>query len=235
LLALLTGGSATYHTLTILLERPFLSNGHLSTCSDSTSQQAGEERCANAAFRIWHLVDAYKSAFTLRRAPYLLAYATYSAIVVLLNQKQTLGSQYVDCIRFFWFALLDLQRGCNSGLGKPLKILATLMQRLGQSIPDWDPKEPYHPPNHGTTPLQQQGNTDENGDHYDGGKTTETAPASGYADMQPGLGQLLQQSLELDNWDNGNWMDTIMNDQGLMDDSLFGLFTPGQPAFDFAL
>jgi hypothetical protein len=223
-----TSDSATYHTLTILLERPFLSNGHLSSSSDSASQAAGEAKCANAAVRIWHLVDAYKSAFTLRRTPYLLSYATYSAIVILLNQKHTLGSQYVDCIRFFWFALLDLQRGCNSGLGKPLKILQTLMQRLGQNIPDWDPKESYQPAGQIDAPLQTQNSMCQKG-YEDGG---EGAQHSGYGHV-PGLDQLLQQSLELENWDNGNWMDTIIDDQGLMDDSLFGLFTPGQPSFDF--
>lgn len=214
-----------------MLERPFLENGHLSFCSTPSSQAEGEAKCTNAAFEIWHIVDAYKRTFTLRRVPYLLSYATYSAIVVILNQSQaqTRSPKFVECIRFFWFALLDLQRGCNTGLGKPLKILQTLMQRLGQSIPDWDPRETLLKANPGHAPMMQHP-MDVNGNviGYDediGGML----PVYGSADV-PGLDILLQQSMEIGSWTNENWMDTMMNDQGLMDDSLYGLFTPVQPA-----
>ncbi|KAE9374235.1 hypothetical protein N431DRAFT_437706 [Stipitochalara longipes BDJ] len=218
----------TYHTLTILLERPFLSTGHLSSLTDQHSQSMGEARCNQAALRIWRLVDVYKQAHTLRRAPYLISYATYSAIVVLLNQTESEVSQYVNCIRFFWLALLDLQRGCNSGLGKPLKILHALMNRLGQSIPSRDmaaaqseniPDESFFPnleafphesENRGTGQRLDYSGTDVHG-------------------AIPGIDTMFQQSLGNESWEPNSWVDTMLNDQGLMDDSLFGLFTSAQP------
>lgn len=210
----------------ILLERPFLSNGHLSFASDPASQAAGEEKCVNAAIQIWHLVDAYKKAFTLRRTPYFLSYATYSAIVVMLNQPITDSSQYVECIRFFWFALLDFQKGSTSGLRKPLKILQKLMQRLGRSVPPIEPKEAENS-NEETLPMHRQSNRLEDGVGFDGGLNGDTQNI--WPVDVPGLDALLQQGLEMEGWGNENWMDTMMDDHGLMDDSLFGLFTPGQP------
>jgi hypothetical protein len=188
----------------------------------------GEARCNQAALRIWRLVDVYKQAHTLRRAPYLISYATYSAIVVLLNQTESEASQYVNCIRFFWSALLDLQRGCNSGLGKPLKILHALMNRLGQSVPNKDmaathseniPDESFFPnleafshetDNHGTSQRVELNGVDAHG-------------------AIPGIDAMFQQSFGNEQWEANSWVDTMLNDQGLMDDSLFGLFTSAQP------
>lgn len=73
---------------------------------------------------------AYKEAFTLRRAQYGLAYATYCAVLVMLQHTDQNSDEYVECIRFFWLALLEYQRGCNFGLKRPLRLLRSLMRRI---------------------------------------------------------------------------------------------------------
>lgn len=34
---------------------------------------------------------------------------------------------YIQCVQFFWDALVEFQRGCSAGLKKPLKLLKSLM------------------------------------------------------------------------------------------------------------
>lgn len=41
------------------------------------------------------------------------------------------NSEYDECIRFFWSALSEYQRGCCYGLKRPLNLLRSLMRRLG--------------------------------------------------------------------------------------------------------
>jgi hypothetical protein len=54
--------------------------------------------------------------------------------------------------------------------------------------------------------------------------------SSGYGDSTI-LDDLLQQNNGIGPWENFNWMDSMASNQGPMDDSLFGLFTPGPPPF----
>ena len=210
--------STTYWTLIILLERPFLSTGHLSFVLDQASQALGEGKCATAALKIWGLVKAYKGAFTLRRAPYLLSYATYSAVIVILFLYQTPQNRarFSECIPFFWSALLDLQQGCNAGLKKPLKILKTLMGRLGEEMP-------Y------LVSIERESRS------YGSG-TVSFTPDGVRCDVQgdAGLGENREgmptleflQNLELDTWNNQEWLDTVAGDQGV-NDSIYGLFMSG--------
>ncbi|KAH8804363.1 fungal-specific transcription factor domain-containing protein [Xylogone sp. PMI_703] len=125
----------TYHTLRILLQRPFLENGHLYSGFQDDDRQAGEHICVDAALSIWRFVRAYKAAFTLRRAPYLISYSVYSAVVAILNQRLVEHSHFTECMKFFWSALIDLQQGCNFGLQKPLDILRDVVAQFGKDIP----------------------------------------------------------------------------------------------------
>ena len=214
----LTFRSAFYHTLTILLERPFLSNGHLSSASELQSQSHGEARCIDSAFQVWHLLDAYQKAFTFRRTPYLLSYATYCATVVIINQTDVSGSEYVKCLRFFWFALLEIHKDCHFGLMKPLKILQGLMQRLGKCVPNWSLEE-RQPLRDGAFVAMQPQDLEPCG-----------VPDASKHDELTQLDFWLQQNLEMDGGDGGSWANTSLPDQWLMDDSLFGLMDPRQPA-----
>ncbi|OQO00726.1 hypothetical protein B0A48_13217 [Cryoendolithus antarcticus] len=126
----------TYHVLNILLRRPFLEGGYL---QDSTIADAGpsnDQSCTDSALAIWKLVSAYRDTFTLRRSPFLLSYAVYSAVVVILRQsKNAPPDHFQDAIGFFLTALSELQRGCNFGLRRPVAIIRDMMAELGSTQP----------------------------------------------------------------------------------------------------
>ncbi|KAL2834390.1 hypothetical protein BDW59DRAFT_156322 [Aspergillus cavernicola] len=124
----------TYHTLTILLHRPFLANGYLSAHITEDERTAGEQASVQAAIQTYHLIKRYESAFTLRRAPYLISYAVHSALLALLTQKPVERDCVLDKIGFLWGALGDLQGGGNCGLKKPMENLADWMAKLGLSF-----------------------------------------------------------------------------------------------------
>lgn len=131
---MLTLGRTTYQALLIILQRPFLTNGHLSKHSSPSERRTGERICIDAALEIWRLIENYRRTFTLRRAPYLVSYAVYSAVVAVLNQTLMDKSRFTDCMRFFWSALMDLQRGANFGLKKPLEVVKNMMEQFGNDI-----------------------------------------------------------------------------------------------------
>jgi hypothetical protein len=106
--------STTYRTAVILLEEPFLKTGHLFSSSYPESHNKGEKMCKEAAFRIWRLLEAYKSTFTLRRAPYLISYAADSVALVILQQ----ASKRLQVLRMFAFLLV-----CTFRLTKGMQFL----------------------------------------------------------------------------------------------------------------
>ncbi|KAJ5386986.1 hypothetical protein N7509_009527 [Penicillium cosmopolitanum] len=126
---------ALYWTLVILSEQTFLNRGHFNFTVQPELVEASREKCIQAALSIWKLVEAYKEAFTLRRAQYGISYATYCAALVMLQHTNQDNAEHVECIRFFWSALLQYQKGCCYGLQRPLKLLKSLMRRL-ESVPN---------------------------------------------------------------------------------------------------
>ncbi|KAL9570281.1 hypothetical protein ACKAV7_005584 [Fusarium commune] len=72
--------------------------------------------------------------FTLRRAPFLLSYAVYSAVIVILRQERHERGQFTEPISFFWTCLSELQVGCNFGLKKPLSVLQDMVREFQTSI-----------------------------------------------------------------------------------------------------
>ena len=107
------------------------------------------------------------------------------------------------------------------------------MQCLGQSIPDWDPREAVaDPANNGAFPNLQSNLTNMQGLEVNPTQNSVRINENG---ATTSLATDLQDNTVSDIWDNGDWMTSILDDQGLMDDSLFGLFTPGEPAFDFTI
>ncbi|KAL5340958.1 fungal-specific transcription factor domain-containing protein [Aspergillus crustosus] len=120
----------TFHALTILLQRAFLEEGHLRRYSTETTRDLSEQACITSALAIQRLVRAYKQAFTLRRAPFLLSYAIYCAVIVILRQERHERGLFVEPISFFWGCLGELRGGCNLGLEKPLGVLRELVREF---------------------------------------------------------------------------------------------------------
>lgn len=96
--------------------------------------------CVESAVMIWKLVAAYRNAFTLRRAAYLVVYAMYSAVVVLLADSRDSQGQHSTAISFFWSSLSE-QRQWFAGLHKPLAIIRDTMNEYGQTGALIDPRQ----------------------------------------------------------------------------------------------
>lgn len=119
--------------LHILLNRPFLPEGHLRHFA--LDENEPRSICSSAAFQIYELAKAYRQAFTLRRAPYMFSYALFSAASIIPFKscgEQTAASMLPnDIAGFFWTALKELQNGANFGLRKPIMIIRSLFERTG--------------------------------------------------------------------------------------------------------
>ncbi|KAL3475205.1 fungal-specific transcription factor domain-containing protein [Aspergillus californicus] len=205
----------TFHALNILLHRAFLEEGHLRRHPrDEADRQRSEATCIASALAIQKLVRAYKRAFTLRRAPFLLSYAVYSAVIVIIRQERHAHGQFMEPISFFWTCLSELQRGCNFGLQKPLNVLRDMVHEFqvsaeeagaaGYDMPSLDEafSLPVSRPDAQRTVAVSPG-------YMDLAQPDSTSMAFGFGASSPGFLASLNQ-LESD----------------LSQDSLYGLFAP---------
>lgn len=126
--------SAAFHALTILLHRAFLENGHLWHHSNDSIRQRSEDTCTQSALSIGKYVRCYRDTFTLRGAPFLLSYAAYSAVVIILDRERHRRGDYVKLISFYWTCLSELQQGCNFGMKKPLTVLKDMVREYEISV-----------------------------------------------------------------------------------------------------
>lgn len=122
--------STTFHTFRILLYRAFTEEGHLRRHSDAAAKRASEQECIASAHAIERYVHAYRRTFGLRRAPFLLSYAVYSAVAIILPQERHDRGHFTSIIAFFWTCLGELQHGCNVGLEKSLSVLRNMAREF---------------------------------------------------------------------------------------------------------
>lgn len=92
--------SSMFNVLLILLHRPFVSEGHLHSTSRSIPANSFVV-CAQAATRIVQLLRTYEKTFSIRHAPYLIAYATYVSATIHVRIAAQLGpgSEAYTCLR----------------------------------------------------------------------------------------------------------------------------------------
>lgn len=123
-----------HNSLVILLHRPFVADGHLYSTSPSISVDSFM-KCASAASNISKLLRAYHRAFSVRRAPYLISYATYVAATILTRiaarrrNDSTAHSNLATCL-----AVFEENQETNSAVRKAAKIVHSLMKKLGVII-----------------------------------------------------------------------------------------------------
>ncbi|KAJ5618350.1 nitrogen assimilation transcription factor NirA [Penicillium herquei] len=118
----------TFNALTILLHRPFIITGHLQS-TDSPAHSW--ERCITAARNITSLALAYRSAYSLRRANYMLSYAVYVACTIHARnptikestRRRDPSSALTVCLH-----CLDELAVPNCGVSAPAKIIRRLME-----------------------------------------------------------------------------------------------------------
>ncbi|KAB8223236.1 fungal-specific transcription factor domain-containing protein [Aspergillus novoparasiticus] len=125
----------TYWTLVILTQQPFTTQNRFGINLHAKVKHEAMDKCVEAAFNIRALAEAYQRSFTLRRAQFGISYAMYSAVLILLQSDSQGRDDYTEACRFFWSALVEYQKGCGSGLKKPLALLKSLMLRVTKLAP----------------------------------------------------------------------------------------------------
>lgn len=131
----------TYHSLVILLNRPFVSEGHLRTQA-GTNARSCWKKCMIAALNITNIVSAYRATYTLRGAPYLTSYAAYvSCTIHVRNAALEKGEHDGEHSRLLFKSLkaLDALSTPNPGVTKPAKIIRGLMRKHGIVEPQDSP------------------------------------------------------------------------------------------------
>lgn len=125
-----------YNVLLILLHRPFVADGHLYNTARSISVNS-LLTCATAANQIVRLLRVYDRAFSVRRAPYLISYATYvSATILVRIAAKRSSSSDVHRSLSTCIAVLSINQETNWAARRAKTILESLMNRLSVGIPD---------------------------------------------------------------------------------------------------
>lgn len=121
---------ATFHSLIILLHRPFISDGHLRL---TTAPEVSWKRCTSAAKSITSIVLAYRTAYTLQAAPYLLSYALYVASTIHVRNAAAERNRAREKSSILASSLRCLDELCNAnpGVRRPVSIIRRLMATNG--------------------------------------------------------------------------------------------------------
>jgi hypothetical protein len=124
------------NVLHILLHRPFVADGHLHSTAPSIAKSSLTS-CANAASTIVNIVRRYDKAFTIRRAPYLISYATYLAatIHVRIAAKRGASSEAHECLHTCREVFAQ-NAATNHAVRKAAAVIDGLMARMGVEIAD---------------------------------------------------------------------------------------------------
>ncbi|KAF4333196.1 hypothetical protein FBEOM_12994 [Fusarium beomiforme] len=116
-----------YHSLVILVHRPFISDGNLRSTAATASRSW--EQCTIAARCITSIAGIYKSTYGLNGAPYVLAYTVYVACTIHVRNAAS-QSQASDHASMLKSSLERLDELCtaNPGVAKPAKSIRRLIE-----------------------------------------------------------------------------------------------------------
>ncbi|KAJ5374047.1 hypothetical protein N7517_006053 [Penicillium concentricum] len=115
-----------YNSLIILLHRPFISDGHLRSITTSASSWS---RCTVAANNITSISLAYKSAYGLHGAPYILSYAIYVACTIHVRNAFANAHHKEHVSRLAaGLTCLDEISVANPGVCRPASIIRKLAE-----------------------------------------------------------------------------------------------------------
>ncbi|KAM0715662.1 hypothetical protein Q7P37_009160 [Cladosporium fusiforme] len=125
---------AMYHSLTILLFRPFVSDGHLRALDTSNASHSFTV-CAAAATEIHSILRIYEKHFCLKTCPYFLSYATYASgtIHARVAAQRPADSQSQKMLRRCLEVLSQQQERFHAPR-QSMRILLLLAQRLGVDV-----------------------------------------------------------------------------------------------------
>ena len=110
-------------------KRPFISDGHLRS---SSTPENSWKKCTVAARNITSIVGAYRSAYSLRGAPYLTSYAVYVSCTIHVRNAALEGGSGEN-LKLLLSGLKTLDELCvpNPGVSGPANIIRRLMQTNG--------------------------------------------------------------------------------------------------------
>ncbi|KAI4598747.1 hypothetical protein KJ359_002639 [Pestalotiopsis sp. 9143b] len=135
---------AMYHVLVILLHRPFVADGHLYSALRAVSVKSFLA-CAEAASSLVGLLRAYDTAFSVRRAPYLISYATYVAATIHVRiaakrrHDATVFSNLETCL-----AVFNENESTNWAVKRANTVIRNLMDRMNVVINEGDDGPQIH-------------------------------------------------------------------------------------------
>jgi len=123
-----------FHSLLILLHRPFVSEGHLKSAAESTASSAFAT-CQTAASEIDVLLRLYKSQWCVQSPPYFVSYSTYvsATIHVRTAARSPLGSRAHQNLRNCLEILSEHQSVCHAPR-RSMNILLELVSRLNVDV-----------------------------------------------------------------------------------------------------
>lgn len=122
---------ALFNVLLILLHRPFVAEGHLHT-TDPSVAISSFTTCTTAASRIMRLLRAYDHAFSIRRAPYLISYATYVAATIHVRvAAQREGGSRAHANLRACIGIFQKNQETNWAVRRAKKVILNLMDRMG--------------------------------------------------------------------------------------------------------
>jgi hypothetical protein len=127
---------ALYNVLTILLHRPFVTDGHLYNTSRAISVSSFKT-CATAADNIVELLCAYDKAFSVQKAPYLISYATYVAATIHARIAAKQGAEsHAHSNLMVCLGVFRENQETNWAVRRANAVVQNLMKRLGLDVPD---------------------------------------------------------------------------------------------------
>ena len=129
----------TYHSLVILLNRPFVSERHLRSLEQNADVAAAcWKKCTAAARNITMILASYRDALTLRGAPYAAGFAAYCSCTIHVRnaalEKRRVESEHLKLLLNSLRALDELSTP-NPSARRPASIIRRLMQDHGLEEP----------------------------------------------------------------------------------------------------
>ncbi|CAD0093663.1 unnamed protein product [Aureobasidium mustum] len=120
-----------WNVLRVLLHRPLVADGHLHSTLPSTSKSS-LATCTEAAINIVRLVRLYDKRFSVKRAPYLISYATYVAATIHVRIAATRAStsEAHEHLRTC-LAVFDQNSATNHAVKKASIVIESLKKRMG--------------------------------------------------------------------------------------------------------
>ncbi|KAK3627705.1 hypothetical protein LTR56_019050 [Elasticomyces elasticus] len=209
----------------ILLHRPFVSDGHLSSIAPEVAKSSFST-CATAATGIVQILRLYDQVFTIRRAPYLISYAAYLAatIHVRIAARRQTWSEAHSCLQTC-LAVFEQNSETNHAVRKATMVIENLMKRMSVSV-----KRQEGPSSVGDTVEQMVQPQPDHAMQALRGSIGEETPWTG-----PGIGSSLAQPGFVDDIDIDAIIESFVQNQQMPGSVDPGQMAVEQSGFDYNL